>query len=202
MGFFSCKNRGKNGILLLPCLLCCPPRPDLKLCLCCCAVVMFSSHVNLKESSPLSACEHRGEEEDEEEVEEISLETWTGVVSLPLAFIKAANWHPRDPKPLDPPADVCSACSELSPLLCLSVCFSLILFSSPFVVGGRKRKGGVELERGGWGVLISIQVLPHGLRQEAAEYHFSFSLSTMPIFSVFLVQSIAFPFSLPDLPQL
>lgn len=69
-------------------------------------------------------------------------------------------------------------------------------------MGGRKRKGGVELERGGWGVLISIQVLPHGLRQEAAEYNLSFSLSAMPIFSVFLVQSIPFPFSLPDLPQL
>ncbi len=71
-----------------------------------------------------------------------------GVVSLPLAFIKTANWHPRDPKPLDPAADVCSACSELSPLLCLSVSFSLVSFSSSFVVGGGKRAGCLVLHPG------------------------------------------------------
>ncbi len=67
-----------------------------------------------------------------------------GVVSLPLAFIKTANWHPRDPKPLDPAADVCSACSELSPLLCLSVSLSLV----SFVVGGGKRAGCLVLHPG------------------------------------------------------
>lgn len=51
--------------------------------------------------------EHRGEEEEEEgeEEEEISSESWTGVFSPPLAFIKAANWHHRNPQPSDPPAD-------------------------------------------------------------------------------------------------
>lgn len=83
-------------------------------------------------------------------------------------------------------------------LLC-SVCLSLSLsFHSPLLLSW-------EGERGGRGVLFSIQVQSRCLREEAiltAGYHFSFSLSAMPIFSVFLVQSIPFPFSLPDLPLL
>lgn len=122
------------------------PWPDLKLCLCCrnCCHVLQP-----REPRELMAREHRGEDE-----EEISWETWTGVVSLPLAFIKAANWHPRDPKPLDPPPDASFACSELSPLLCLSVSltrspsFSLVLSSLSWE-GERGREGRRWIDEGG-----------------------------------------------------
>lgn len=82
-----------------------------------------------------------------------------GVVFLPLAFIKTANWHPRDPKPLDPAAGVCSACSELSPLLCLSVSFSLVPFSSSFVMGGGKREGGVFCSPSRFCLAVSVRKL-------------------------------------------
>lgn len=81
---------------------------------------------------------------------------------------------PETQSPQISPADVYSACSELSPLLCLSVSFSLVPFSSSFVVGGRKRKGGVERRAGCFDLHPGfVSLSPRG-SCTTAEYHFSF----------------------------
>lgn len=129
-------------------------------------------------------------ERREEDEEEMSWETWTGVVSLPLAFIKTANWHPRDPKPLDPPPDACFTCSELSHFALfdsLRLSLSFILFCPLSWEGDRGREGERWIEKGGvfWS---PARFFFYWGSSTTAEYHFFVSLSswTFAPFSPFL----------------
>lgn len=93
---------------------------------------------------------------------------------LPLAFIKAANWHPRDPKPLDPPC-WCVLCLFWTFSFALFVCLFLSHSILLFLCRGRAKEEGRGREEGGvfWSPSRFCLVSPRG-SCTTAEYHFSF----------------------------